>query len=158
MSDNNIVKFLVILTSDYYDEVVDEVIKLASSSFSKAKVYLKYFENTDPSMDVHLNKDDYDDMKKRAQEICDRQIKRMGDAGLDMELLSPHFGIASQEILRIEKQLRLDRIIIVSPKRSIYKKILKGKHFSEEIIHKATTPTLIVRPSSKSNILVTCSL
>jgi nucleotide-binding universal stress UspA family protein len=156
MIAKDVAKSLVILTSDYCNEAVDEVIKLASSSISKTKVYLKYLEDTDPSMDLFLKKEDFDEKKGRAHEICDKQSKRIIYAGLDVEVLKPYFGIASEEILRVEKQLGLDIIIIAAPKRSIWRRVLRGLHFSYEIAHKAMTPTLIVEPSSARRILVAC--
>lgn len=141
------VKSLVILTSDYCNnEAVDEVIKLASSRVAKTIVYLKYLEDSDPSKDSHLEKEDFDERKQQARKIYAKHIKSITDAGLDVEVLKPHFGIASEEILRVERQLGLDIIIIPAPKRSFYKRIWKGVHFSEEISRKAMTPTLIVNP------------
>jgi len=156
MIAKDVVKSLVILTSDYCNEAVDEIIKLASSGISKTKVYLKYLEDTDPSMDLFLEKEDFDQKKGRAQDIYDKQSKRITYAGLDVEILKPHFGIASEEVLRLERQLGLDIIIIAAPKRSIYRRILYGAHFSTEVARKAKTPTLVVEPSSAGRILVAC--
>src|SRR4030042_452778 len=124
MIAKDIVKSLVVLTPDYYNEAVDGVIKLASSSLSETIVYLKYIENTDPSMDLYLEKKDFDKKKEQAQAIYGKQAKRIMDAGLSVEVLQPHFGIAVEEILRVEKQLGLDIIIMAVPKRSIYRRIL----------------------------------
>jgi len=156
MIAKDVIKSLVILTSDCYTEAVDEIIQLASSSIIKTKVYLKFLEDTDPSMDLFLKKEDYDEKKGLAQEICDKQSKRIVNAGLDAEILKPHFGIASEEILRVEQQLGLDIIIVAAPGRSIYRKILHGAHFSKKVARTALTPTLIVEPASTSRTLVAC--
>lgn len=141
----DVVKSLVILASDYCNnEAVDEAIKLTSSGIARTTVYLKYVEDTDPSKDIHLEKEDYDERKKRAQKKYAKYSQRIIDAGLEVEVLKPHFGIAVEEILRVEKQLGFDIIIIAAPRRSIFGRILKGAHFSEKISRTTTTPTLIV--------------
>ena len=147
MIARDVVKSLVVLTSDYSGEAVDEVIKLASSGLNKTLVYLKYVEDSNPTMDLYLKKEDFDEKKKRAQKLCNEQSKKILNAGLDVEVLQPHFGIASEEILRVEKQIGLDIIIIVAPERSIYQRLLRGGHFSEEVVRKAMTPTLVVKPA-----------
>ena len=143
-------KSLVVLTSDYSKEAVDEIIKLASSGLAGTKVYLKYVEDEDPAIDVYLEKEDFDEKKRMAQEIYEKQSKRITDAGLDVEVLEPHFGIAWEEILRVEKRLGFDIIIIAAPARSIKRRILKGTHFSRKVARKAATTTLIVKPSPVS--------
>ena len=147
MIARDVVKSLIVLTSDCYEEAVDEIIKLASSGLYKTLVYLKYVEDSNPAMDLYLKKEDFDEKKKRAQKLCDEQCRKILNAGLNVEVLQPHFGIASEEILRVEKQIGLDIIIIVAPERSIYQRLLRGGHFSEEIVRKAMTPTLVVKPA-----------
>lgn len=150
----DIVKALVVLTPDYFDEPVDEVIMLASSSPAKTLVYLKYFENADPAKYRYLDKMDYDKKKEQAHALYEKQSKRIRDAGLDVDILQPHFGIAAEEILRVERELGLDIIIIAVPKRSIYRRILNGVHFSEEVSRKAITPILLVEQSTSQRIFV----
>lgn len=152
----DIVKTLVVLTPDYFNEPVDEVIKLASSNLyeSKTVVYLKYFENADPAIYRYLEKDEFDYKKEQAQAVCEKQGRRIRDAGLNIEILQPHFGIAAEEILRVEKQVGLDMIIIAVPKRSIIRRILEGVHFSQEVSRKAMTPILLLEQPTACKIFV----
>jgi len=142
---------LVVLTSDSCDLAVDQIIKLTSSGRIKTRVYLKYVEDSDPTIDIYLKKEDFDKKRKRAQEICEKQSKRVMSAGIDVEVLEPYFGIAAQEILRVEKQLGFDIMVVVAPKMSIYKRILSGRHFTEELSRRATTPILVVKTAPEGN-------
>ena len=155
MIARDVVKSLVVLTSDSCTEAVDEVIKLASSSRSKTVVYLKYVEDSDPTLNLYLKKEDFDKKRWQAQEICTEQSKRIMDAGLEVEVLPPYFGIAAEEIARVEKQIGLDIIVIAAPERSTYQRILNGAHFSEDVIRRVMTPTLIIKPAPARRVRIT---
>jgi len=151
MVANDEARSLVVLTSDSCDLAVDQIIKLTSSGCLKTRVYLKYVEDSDPTLDIYLKKEDFDKKRTRAQEICEKQSKRIMDAGLDVEVLEPYFGIVAQEIFRVEKKLGLDIIVVVAPKMSIYKRMLNGGHFTDELLRKATTPVLVIKTAAAGN-------
>jgi len=156
MIARDILKTLVVLTSeDYCDEAVDKAIELASSNRCETVVYLKYVEDSDPIVDIYLKKEDFDKKRNRARGTIERQSKRIIDAGLRVEVLEPYFGIASQEIMRVEKQIGLDLIVIAAPEISTFQRILKGAHFSEDLVRRVMTPTLVVKAAPSRRIRVT---
>ena len=155
MIARDVVKSLVVLTSDSCTEAVDEVIKLASSSRSRTVIYLKYVEDSDPALDIYLKKEDFDKKRLRAQEIYAEQSKRITDAGLEVEVLEPYFGIAAEEIERVSKQIGLDIIVIAAPERSTYQRILNGAHFSEDVVRRVMTPILIIKPAPARRVRIT---
>ncbi|MBT4512483.1 MAG: universal stress protein, partial [Chloroflexi bacterium] len=67
-------------------------------------------------------------------------------AGLEVEVLPPHFGIAAEEILRTERQIRPDMIIIEAPWLSAFRRLF-NRDFSERIVRQAKAPVLTVRPT-----------
>lgn len=152
MIAKDVVKTLVVLSPDCNSVAVDEVIKLSASGLAKTMVYLMYVEDSDPALDIYLKEKDFDEKRRRAQEICQISSKKITDAGLDVQVLQPHFGIAVEQISRIDRQLGLDIIIIAAPERSTYKRILHGSHFSEDVVRNISTPTLIVKPSTGSKV------
>jgi nucleotide-binding universal stress UspA family protein len=86
----------------------------------------------------------YDELRKRGKEVIDEEVNALQDAGLNPEALPMYFGIAAEEILRTEKRIQPDLIIMGVRGLSTFKKFLVGS-VSEEVTRKAKAPVLIVK-------------
>lgn len=143
MNGKNEVKALAVLSPDGC-EAIDRVIEFADSGLAKYKVYLKYIVDIDPIAELYFKDGQFDRLRKEGQEIVDPQITRLRNCGVDVEVLPFHFGIAAEEILRTEKQIQPDIIVVGSSRTSTVRRLLWGG-ICEDMVRQAKTPVLIVR-------------
>lgn len=148
MDTNKSVKALIVLTQDSGCLAMGQVIELVRSGLTRTIVYLKYVVDMDPVAGLHIKEEQFDRMREKAQQIVGQQAEELKKAGLEVGILPPHFGIAAEEILRVEEQIEPDVIVIVAPTSSTFKRLLMGRDFSEEVVRTARTPVLTVRPTS----------
>lgn len=149
MNGNDLIKVLVVLNPNFGCEAVDKIIELVHSGLTKITVYMKYVVDMDPVAGLYIKEEQFTKMRKKGQEIIEQQVKRLQDAGLDVEILPSHFGIATEEILRVEKQIKPDLVVTSAPVLSTFRRLLTGD-FSENVVRKAKVPVLTVRPTSAS--------
>ncbi len=144
MNDDRAVKALVILSPTASGQAIDRVMEIADSGHRSVKLYLKYVVDMDPVAEVFLDERHLERMKKEGRDTVGRQVERLRGRGVDTEVLPPHFGIAAEEILRVEKQIHPDVIVVGAPRTSTVKRLLWGD-FCEEVVRQASTPVLTVR-------------
>ncbi len=138
-------RILLILRNDVdYLKTVDYVINLANS-ITNSKVFILYTVDLDPiPMDEKVEKEFYRKLREEGKKIVENAINRLKNAGVDVEFYDMHFGIAAERILKAEKELAPDLIIMGARGLSTFKKMLLGS-VSEEVTKHAKTPVLIVK-------------
>lgn len=144
MIGKNEVKALAVLSPKNGCEAIDRVIEFADSGLAKYKVYVKYVVDIDPIAGLYFKDGQFDRLRKEGQEIVDPQITRLRNCGVDVEVLPFHFGIAAEEILRTEKQIQPDIIVVGATRTSTVRRLLWGD-FCEDILRRANTPVVTVR-------------
>jgi len=138
------VKALVILDPRVSPEAIDRVARFACSGVTKCKVYVKYVVDMDPIAGLYLHDAHFDKMRKEGRDIVGRQVDMLHDSGVDVEVLPSHFGMAAEEILRVEEQMRPDIIVVAAPQASALRRLLQGD-FREDVVRKANAPVLTVK-------------
>jgi nucleotide-binding universal stress UspA family protein len=151
MNGNEEVKALVVLTPKAGCEAIDRIMEFTNYRLAKYRVYLKYIVDIDPMVGLYFKDDHFDRLRKEGQDIVDHQVERLRDFSVDVEVLPFHFGIATEEILRTEKQIQPDIIIVGAPRTSALKRLLAGD-FCEDVVRKANAPVLTVRPSVNNRV------
>ena len=138
-------RILLVLRNDVdYLKTVDYVINLANS-IPDSKVYILYTVDLDPiPMDEKVEKEFYRKLREEGEKIVESAINRLTNAGIEVELYDMHFGIAAERILKAEKELAPDLIVMGARGLSTFKKMLLGS-VSEEVTKHAKTPVLIVK-------------
>lgn len=148
MNSDTEVRALVILSPTSGGQAIDRVMEIADSGRRKIKLYLKYVVDMDPVAEVFLDEKHLEGLKKEGRDAIGRQVERLRGCGVDAEVLPPHFGIAAEEILRVEKQIQPDVIVVGAPRTSTVKRLLWGD-FCEDVVRQANTPVLTVRPNGE---------
>jgi len=136
---------LVVLSPKAGGEAVDRIMELVESGALKTTVYVKYVVDMDPVLSVYFQDTQFDAMKMEGQRIVDCEANRLRDRGIQVEVLPSHFGIAAEEVLRVEKQIRPDLIVIGAPRTSRVRRLLWAD-FSTDVVRQAISPVLTVRP------------
>jgi len=138
-------KILVVLRNDVdYAKTVDYVVNLASSMVDP-KIQILYTVDVEPvPSHEETERKFYRKLRKEGEEIVKNAISKIKDAGIDVELHDMHFGIAAERILKAEKELNPDLIVMGARGLSTFKKMLLGS-ISDEVTRKAKAPVLIVR-------------
>ncbi len=138
-------KILVVLRNDVdYSRTVDYIISLASSMIDP-KIRILYTVDVEP-IPTHEETEIkfYSRLRKEGEEIVRGAMNKIKNAGIDVELHDMHFGIAAERILKAERELKPDLIVMGARGLSTFKKMLLGS-ISDEVARKARAPVLIVR-------------
>ncbi len=136
-------KILLVLRNDVdYTETVNHLINLATP---EQKVYILYVANIEPLL-LHekIERKIYGKLRKEGKRIVDEAIKKLEKAGINAELYDMHFGIAAERILKAEKELEPDLIVMGARGLSTFKKILMGS-VSDAVLKKTTKPVVIIK-------------
>jgi|Deesub1362A_J573_1020465.scaffolds.fasta_scaffold00378_8 nucleotide-binding universal stress UspA family protein len=138
-------KILVVLRNDVdHFRTVNYIINLASSMIDP-KIRILYTVDIEP---IPLHEETemkfYGKLRREGEEIVRNAMDKIKDAGIDVELHDMHFGIAAERILKAERELDPDLIVMGARGLSTFKKMLLGS-ISDEVSRKAKAPVLIVR-------------
>ncbi len=142
-------KILLVLRNDVdYVKTVDYVVKLAGS-IAKPKIYVLYTVDVEP-LPLHekTEAEFYSKLREEGKGIVDNAIERLRNAGIHAELYDMYFGIASEKILKAEKELQPDLILLCARGLSTFKKLLSGS-VSDVVLEKAEKPVVIIRPNGR---------
>lgn len=134
---------LVVINQDNGRKAVDECLQLIESGIKNPEVYLFYVVDMDPVAPlVNGSEKMYSELRKKGSEVIDKEVKRLRDRGVELEVFPPHFGIAAEAILRTEKSVQPDLIIMDARGLSTLKKLFMGS-ISDTVSKKAKAPVLI---------------
>jgi nucleotide-binding universal stress UspA family protein len=136
---------LVVLRNDVdHSKTVNYIINLASSMISP-KIKILYAVDIEP-IPTHEETEMkfFGKLRKEGEEVVRDTINKIKDAGIDVEFYDMHFGIAAERILKAERELNPDLIVMGARGLSTFKKMLLGS-ISDEVSRKAKAPVLIVR-------------
>jgi len=138
-------RILLVLRNDVdYLKTVDYVINLANS-IKDSKVFVLYTVDLDPiPMDEKTEREFYRKLREEGKKIVETAINRLKNAGVYAEFYDMHFGIAAERILKAERELAPDLIVMGVRGLSTFKKMLLGS-VSDEVTKLAKTPVLIVK-------------
>ena len=137
-------KALVVVRPGFNGEGVDRIIDLACSDTGKTKVYLKYVVDMDPIDGLYLGENYFDKLREEVQTKLNPEMTKLEGVGLETEVLRPHFSIAAEEILRVEKTVQPDVIVIEAPRLSTFRRLF-NRDFTDSVIREAKAPVLTVR-------------
>ena len=138
-------RILLIVRNDAdYMKAVENAIYLASGK--NPKIYLLYTVDMElpPVVSEKTEKQIYDRLREEGKQIVERSAEQIRAAGLDVEIIGMHFGFAAERILKAEKEVNPDVIVMSTRGLSTLKKILLGSP-SEEVSKEAKAPVLLVK-------------
>jgi len=127
---------LLVLRPSTSDESVEQLVQMASSPSAGLKVYLKCVVDTDPVQTLYLDKAFFDGLRRKAGDAVERTAETLRQAGMEVEALPPHFGLAAEEVLRTEGQIHPDVIIMDVPHQTRLQKVF-DRAFSKAVTKKA---------------------
>lgn len=128
-------------------KAVDCAVDLCLAGFN-SKLYILYIKDTSIySEEERFHSPFIIKANKTLTNIVDR-LKRLK---VDFEVIGCHFGVVAEEIERVERELKIDMIIIGAQKLILFNRLLGG-HYSERMIFETKSPVLIVKPEYKSKI------
>lgn len=138
-------KILFVLRNDVdYAKTIDYVANLASSMVNPV-VQILYTVDVEPiPLDEKTEREFYSKLREEGKKIVEEAVDKISKAGIDVELYDMHFGISAERILKAEKELNPDLIVMGARGLSTFKKMLLGS-ISEEVTKKAKAPVLIVK-------------
>lgn len=136
-------RILLVLRNDVNNlKAVDCVATLANSD---SKVYILYTVDVEPiPMDDKVEREFYGKLRRDGKKIVEDAMNRLRGAGIDAEFYDMHIGIAAERILKAEKELAPDIIVMGVRGLSMFKKMFLGS-ISEEVTKNARTPILLVK-------------
>lgn len=138
-------KILLVIRNDTdHRKAIENAISIASGK--SAKVYVLYTVDMElpPIVPETIEKEIYDKLREEGKRIVDEAIKKIRAAGIEVEVVGMHFGFAAERILKVERELKPDLIILSTRGLSTLKKILMGS-VSEEVTKEAKAPVLLVK-------------
>ncbi len=133
-------------------KAVDCAVDLCLAGFD-SKLYLLYVKDMEP-IPIPSEKEEkklYESLRAKAKKTMFDIVRKLKKAEVDFEVIGYYFGIAAEEIERVERKLGLDMIIIGAQKLSLFNKLLGG-HYSERTIFETKAPVLVVKPEYKPKI------
>ncbi len=138
-------KILLVLRNDAdYKKAVENAISIASGRNSRVYVLYAVDMELPPIVPEDIEREVYNRLREEGKKIVDDAVRRLKAAGIEVEEVGMHFGFAAERILRVEKQLKPDLIILSTRGLSTLKKILMGS-VSEEVTKEAKAPVLLVK-------------
>jgi len=138
-------KILLVIRNDVdYMRAIENAIYLASGK--NPKIYLLYTVDMElpPVVPEKTEKQIYDKLREEGRQIVEKSVEQIKAAGIDVEVIGMHFGFAAERILKAEKEIHPDVIVMGSRGLSTLKKILLGSP-SEEVSKEAKAPVLLVK-------------
>jgi nucleotide-binding universal stress UspA family protein len=84
------------------------------------------------------------ELRRQGQEILDEQVKKIEESGGTVARAHLRGGRTSDEVVELSEELGVGLLVVGSRGLGTVRRILMGSH-SEEIVHNARVPTLVVR-------------
>ena len=137
-------KILIIINDCESDENAINKIEKIIKPWGNPEIYLFYTVDLSympPDVFAALDKKFYNKLKEKGSKILKNLIDKLKSKGFNVKKADMYFGIAAEGILRYEKSIKPD-VIILCEKKSIIKKIIEG------------LPTLITS-KSKAPVVIT---
>ena len=136
------VRILVVV--DENSKQIDACIERLSEKM-KGTLYLLYIKDTDfypPELLLEFDKA-FDRLKNKGLRILSKLAEKAKMCGFRTEILGVHYGIALERILKLEKQLNPD-LILVGFECGLFRKLFLGDYLND-LLCKAKTPILVAR-------------
>lgn len=138
-------KILLVLRNDAdYKKAVENAISIAGGRNSRVYVLYAVDMELPPIVPEDIEREVYNRLREEGRKIVDDAVRKLKAAGIEVEEVGMHFGFAAERILRVERQLKPDLIILSTRGLSTLKKILMGS-VSEEVTKEAKAPVLLVK-------------
>ncbi|AEA46175.1 universal stress protein [Archaeoglobus veneficus] len=140
----NRARVLLVISDSTGTDVAERVVKFVKSGFDAVVLvqYIVDMEPIPPMVSVEEEKRFFSEMREKGRRIVEKVISKLTSEGVDARFVGMHFGIADEEVLRAEKTLKPD-VIIVGCRKSPLKGLSKG--LAEKIVAEAKTPVLIAK-------------
>jgi len=138
-------KVLLVLRNDVdHRKAIEYTFSLAGAG---SKVYLMYvvdMEPLPPQVPEDLERKLYQRYREEGNKVLDESTRMLKATGFDVEVLGVHIGIAAERILKAEKEVQPDVIVMSARGLSTLKKLLLGS-VSDEVAKEAKAPVLLVK-------------
>jgi nucleotide-binding universal stress UspA family protein len=138
----NDVRILVVV--DENSKQIDACIEKLSEKI-KGTLYLLYVKDTDfypAELLLEFDKA-FDRLKNKGLQILSKLAEKAKMCGFRTEILGVHYGIALERILKLEKQLNPD-LILVGFECGLFRRLFLGDYLND-LLCKANTPILVAR-------------
>jgi len=139
-----VVTALLVLGPSTSHESVDQFVQMASSPSAGLKVYLKYVVDMDPVQTLYLDKAFFGGLRQKAADAVERTAEKLRQAGMEVGAPPPHFVLAAEEVLRTERQIHPDVIVMDVPHQTRLQKMF-DRDFSREVTKKAKALVVTIR-------------
>ncbi|RLI89017.1 MAG: hypothetical protein DRO98_01940 [Archaeoglobales archaeon] len=138
-------KILLVVRNDAdYRKATENAIQIAAGK--NPKIYLLYAVDMElpPVVPENTEKQIYDRLRKEGEQVIEECIRKIKASGIDVEVIGMHFGFAAERILRTERELKPDLIVLSCRGLSTLKRFLLGS-ISDEVVKEAKAPVLLVK-------------
>ena len=137
------VKILVVV--DENSKQIDTCIEKLSEKI-KGTLFLLYVKDIDfypAELLLEFDKT-FDRVKSRGLQILSKLAEKAKTCGFKTKILGVHYGIALERILKLEKQLNPDLILVGFECGGLFRKLLR-ENYLNDLLCKANTPILVAR-------------
>jgi len=138
-------KVLLVVTEVGWKRAVEQVIKLVKSGLD-ATVYVLYVVDMEPLPAIVSEEEEkkfYESMREKGNAILQNVIKELTNEGITTEIVGMYFGIAEEEIARVEKELK-PSIIVLDGEDHHFMKFMRG-NLVKKVIEVTEAPVLIAK-------------
>lgn len=133
----------ILLATDGSEDAVratEAVVDLSNKSGLELHVVHVWHDVPSPYAHAFVRRE----LRRQGQEILDEQVKKIEDSGGMVAGANLREGRTSDEVIELSEELEAGLVIVGSRGLGTVKRILMGSH-SEEIVHHAHIPVLIIR-------------
>ncbi|AEA46177.1 universal stress protein [Archaeoglobus veneficus] len=137
----------ILAVIDEYDDskkIADNIEQVAKP-WKNPEIYVLYVVDLSylPSdIFAGLDRKFYDKLRKKGTKVLEEVISELKSDGFDAKPAGMYFGFAAEGVLRYEKQLRPD-VIVIHERQQAIKKAMKG--FPVTVVAETRTPVLIAK-------------
>ena len=124
---------------------LDKLLKLARMGL-RADVYIVFVKEMEvpPMVSEQKEIEAYHKMRLKAMRILESYIKELENVGLRVKDIKVVFGKPSERVLRIERDVEPDLVVVGVKKRSFFRRLLEGDP-CKDLIEKAKSSVVICK-------------
>ncbi len=124
---------------------LDKLIKLARMGL-RADVYIVFVKEMEvpPMVSEKKEIEAYHRMRLKAMKLLERYINELESVGLRVRDVKVVFGKPSERVLRIEKDVEPDLIVVGVKRKSLFRRLLEGDP-CRDLIEKSKTSIVICK-------------
>ena len=140
---NSRTKILAIIDEHENGKEIAENIERVIRSWKDPEIYLLYVVDLSylpPDIFASLDKKFYDKLRKKGSKVLNEVINELKDKRLNVKRADMYFGLAAEGILRYEREIKPD-IIVIHERKTAIRKTIKG--LPAVVLAKSKAPVFI---------------